>query len=141
VDGLVGEDPPAWMTPKIEPITPEQLTVVPANEASWYDLEALAGLGGHGRTRTHSGHLPGPSAQEEGPGLERQRARPRGPFTTAPRRETDPAACSRALSESLDRELADERHQEAAMHASRTRCSLQAACVMRDGYLRKQADE
>jgi len=29
------------------PITPEQLRVVPANEASWDDLEALLGLGGH----------------------------------------------------------------------------------------------
>lgn len=32
------------MAPKIEPITPEQLTLVPANEASWRSRPARRGL-------------------------------------------------------------------------------------------------
>ena len=88
-----------------EPISPEQLAVVAA-EASWDDLEALVGLGGHCGTTTHSGHLPGPSKKDRDWNDSRfvlvDHLRPH-----RVEEETYPAYCSWAtMSESLERELA-----------------------------------
>src|SRR6266511_1848145 len=55
---------------------------------------------------------------EEGPGMQRQRVRPRGPSTTAPRWK-----------------LADQRHKEAAVraHAARARLSSPTVSVRASG--------
>jgi len=43
VDGLVGRIRVTSPSPTNEPLTADQLTILPANEASWNDLQAIFG--------------------------------------------------------------------------------------------------